>query len=101
MSNENQRSILFAEGPTFYSQTDEDHFFAWLQSIPDVKQVGGAGRAMELIVGRPMDKESLYDLIAIMVRYRMDCRPLKALCDEYPDGYFRREGTYWHAAVYG
>jgi len=101
MSNTSQGSISFAEGPTFYSQMDQDHFFAWLQSISGVKEVGGTGRAMELVVGRPMDKESLRDLIALMVRYRMNCRPLKPLCDEQEDEGFRDKRKYWYSAVYG
>ena len=85
----------------YYSQVDEDHFFAWLQSIPAIKKIKGTRSGLELIVQRPFDKESLRDLIALMTRYNVDCRPLRPLCDEQPDEYFRREGTYWHSAIYG
>jgi hypothetical protein len=56
---------------------------------------------LELIVQRPIDKESLYDLIAVMTRYGVDRRPLRPLCDEQEVDYFRDKGKYWHSAVYG
>ncbi|MGZ5875665.1 MAG: hypothetical protein ACXWKP_26595 [Bradyrhizobium sp.] len=102
MTVEPTNSVLFIEGPSpFYSRTDEDHFFAWLQSIPAIKRVTGKGRGLELVVERPIDRESLRDLIAVMTRYDLDCRPLRPLCDEQKDEYFRDEGKYWHSAVYG
>jgi hypothetical protein len=101
MPNETAQLVLFIDQPSpYYSQTDEDHFFGWLQSIPAIKKVTGIPKGLELIVQRPIDRESLRDLIALMTRYGLDRRPLKPLCDEQPDEYFRREGTYWHSAVY-
>jgi hypothetical protein len=100
MSNEAVK-LLINEPLRYYSQADEDHFFAWLQSIPAIEKVTGVGRGLELIVRRPIDKGSLYDLIAVMTRYNLDCRPLKPLCDEQQDEYFRDEGKYWHSAIYG
>ena len=102
MTAEATNPVLFIDGPNpFYSQTDEDHFFAWLESIPAVKKVTGRGRGLELIVERPIDKESLRDLIALMTRYDVNRRPLRALCDEQEDEYFRDRGRYWRSAVYG
>jgi hypothetical protein len=99
---ETASAVLLIDEPTpFYSPTDENHFFAWLQSIPAVKNVTGRARGLELIVQRPIDKESLYDLIAVMTRYGVDRRPLRPLCDEQEDDYFRDKGKYWHSAVYG
>jgi hypothetical protein len=95
-------TLLVIEVPSiFYSRLDEDHFFGWLQSIPDVQQVRGIGNTLELVVRRPMEKHGLGDLIAVMTRYNLDRRPLKPLCDEHPDDDFRRREKYWHAAVYG
>jgi hypothetical protein len=93
MLDEAAKSILLIDGPRFYSQTDEDHFFAWLQSIPEIEKVTGVVRDLELIVRRPMDKESLRDLIALMRRYNLDRAPLKPLCDEQTDEYFRNGWT--------
>ena len=101
MGVESSNAILFIDSPRpFYSQRDEDHFFAWLQSIPAIKGVTGRGAGLELVVERPVDKDSLRDLIAVMTRYNIDCRPLKPLCDEHPDERFRDEKTYWHSAIY-
>jgi hypothetical protein len=102
MSNEAAELTLLIDQPgTYYSQTDEDHFFEWLQSIPAIKKVKGIQSGLELIVRRPIDKESLRDLIALMTRYGVDRRPLKPLCDEQQDEYFQDKGKYWHTAVYG
>jgi len=93
--------VLLIDGPTFYSRNDEDHFFGWLKSIPAIKKVTGEGRGLELMIERPIDKESLRDLIALMMRYRVDCRPLRTLCDEQKDEYFRDKRRDWHSAIYG
>jgi hypothetical protein len=100
--NETAKVVLLIDGPSpFYSQTDEDHFFAWLESITAIKGVTGKGRGLELIVERPIGEESLRDLIALMTRYGVDRRPLKPLCEEQKDEYFRDKRKYWHSAVYG
>jgi hypothetical protein len=93
MPNEVARSLLIIRGPRFYSQTDEDHFFAWLQSISEVEKVTGVVRDLELIVRRPMDEESLRNLIALMRRYDLDRSPLKPLCEEQRDEYLRNAWT--------
>lgn len=89
MPTEVAKSTLLISGPRFYSQADEDHFFAWLQSIPEIEKVTGVVRDLELTVRRPMDKESLRDLIALMRRYNLDRGPLRPLCAEQTDEYFR------------
>ena len=95
-------SLLTIDGPrAFYSRSDEDHFFGWLQSIPEIEKVTGVGETLEITVRRPMKKDSLHDLIALMTRYDLDRRSLKPLCDEQPGDSFRAPGTYWHSAVYG
>ncbi|WP_316198352.1 MULTISPECIES: hypothetical protein [unclassified Bradyrhizobium] len=101
MPNES-KSILRIDGPRpFYSQSDEDHFFKWLQSISGIEQVKGVGQALEITIRRPMEKDSLHDLIALLTRYSLDRRPLKSFCDEQPGDYFRDRDKYWHVAVYG
>jgi hypothetical protein len=95
-------SLLTIDGPRlFYSRSDEDHFFGWLQSIPEIEKVTGVGERLEIVVRRPMKKDSLHDLIALMTRYGLDRRPLKPLCDEQPGDYFRDREAHWHSAVYG
>ena len=96
-----QLVLLIDEPRPYYNQTDEDHFFGWLQSIPAIKKVKGVPSGLELTVQRPIDKESLRNLIALLTRYDVNRRPLKALCDEQKDESFRAKEKYWHAAVYG
>jgi len=93
---------LTIDGPRpFYSPNDEDHFFRWLQSIPGVDDVKGVGGTLQMTVSRPLGRESLQDLIAVLTRYGVDRRPLKPFCDEQPGDYFNHPGRYWHSAVYG
>jgi hypothetical protein len=94
--------LLTIDGPRpFYSRNDEDHFFGWLQSISGIEKVTGVGETLEITVRRPLERDSLHDLIALLTRYGLDRRPLKPLCDEQPGDYFQGQGTYWHSAVYG
>jgi hypothetical protein len=100
MSNELKSLLTINEPRPFYSQGDEDHFFNWLQSIPEIEKVTGIGRGLEIVVRRPMEKGSLHDLIALMTRYGLDRRPLKPLCEEQPGDYFQSKDAYWYSAVY-
>jgi hypothetical protein len=59
-ASEAAKYILVIDEPNpYYCQTDENHFFAWLQSIPVVKEVKGTPSGLELIVQLPVDKASL------------------------------------------
>jgi hypothetical protein len=98
---QSEQSVVVVGGPRYYSQLDEDHFFGWLQSNPAVVQVSGQGLALHVTIRRPLSKEDLRELIAVFVRYRVDCCSLRQFCDEHPDDYFREEGAYWHSLVYG
>ena len=44
-------TVLVIKEPTpFYSQLDEDHFFAWLNEIPNVAGVKGTKNGLEVML---------------------------------------------------
>jgi hypothetical protein len=72
-----------------------------IKHLQEPQPVRGIGTALELTVRRPIDRTSLYDLIAAMTRYGLSLAVLRPLCDEHSDGYFQDPKKYWHSAVYG
>ena len=94
-----REQVLLIREKIYFSQLDEDHFFAWLQEIPAVKRVTVG---LEVVVKEPIDKASLYDLIAVMTRYGLDRKCLRPLCESHKDRrWFADPKKYWHKAVFG
>lgn len=92
---------MAVEGPRYYSSTDEDVFFRWLQSIPSVQAVGGVGTELEISFRtRRIPGRDLREVLAIFHRYRLDKRPL-AQFDRGELSWFRDPEAYWHAEVFG
>lgn len=95
------QTILIKEPVPFYSQLDEDYFFAWLQDITKVKAVKGTPRGLEILLDKPVDEECLADLAALLTRYSVDLKPMKALCAPNNERWFRDPNRRWHQAVFG
>jgi hypothetical protein len=55
----------------FYSEGDETAFFAFARSITAVKRIEGSGDSILLHVTSRPSQQSLYDLNALFVRYRI------------------------------
>ena len=50
-------TVLVIKEPTpFYSQLDEDHFFAWLNEIPNVAGVKGTKNGLEVMLNDLVDE---------------------------------------------
>jgi len=84
----------------YHCPSDEDHFFAWLQSIPAVKNVKGTHKGLEVTIKEPIDKESFYDLVGLMTRYGLNQKCLKPLCESQIDPWFKDPKNYWYRAVF-
>jgi hypothetical protein len=96
------QTILIKEPGPFYSPQDEDYFFEWLQSIPAVKGVKGVkGGCLEVTIDGPVNEGCLADLMAVLSRYSVDLKPLKALCAPNNEKWFRDPIKYWYPAVFG
>jgi hypothetical protein len=82
----------------YYSQLDEDHFFAWAQEIPCIKSID---RGYLHIQESEVDEQAMRDLLAILERYRLSATPLAALCTPENESWFKDKGKFWHQDVFG
>ena len=83
---------------TYFSQLDERSFFSWAQEIPCVKSIG---RGYLHIRSRVVSKADLWDLIAIMHRYRLPMAQLQQFLNERNRHWFADPKMYWHREVFG
>lgn len=86
----------------FYCDSDEEHFFAWLQSISAVKDfIGTPPQGLNLTIETPIDRTSFYELVGLMTRYQLDKKSLRQLCEGHEDGWFNDANNYWYTSVFG
>ncbi|MDD2721945.1 MAG: hypothetical protein PHH47_11625, partial [Gallionella sp.] len=82
----------------YYSQLDEDAFFAWAQKIPCVTSIEGG---FLHIKSKRLSESDLRDLVAIMHRYKIPMQQLRQFCTAANERWFRAEGSYWYKSVFG
>ncbi len=100
--SESQKILLPIPEPVrFYCESDEEHFFAWLKSIPAVKAVVGTPEGLDLTIEVPIDRLSFYELVGLMTRYQLDKRSLRQLCESHADQWFNDAKNYWYTSVFG
>ena len=92
--------FLIPEPSRYYCEPDEDHFFAWLKSIPAIKKIVGTPTGIELLIEEPIDKLSFYELVGLLTRYDLDRRCLRPLCIQHSDPWFNDKKNYWFDAVF-
>lgn len=93
------RRILIVRGPTYFSPLDEKLQFDWLASIPCAAKVSSD---MHITLKRPPGRADLWELIAVLYRYRMDMTPLAALkTSRNKKWFFENKDAYWHSEVFG
>lgn len=92
--------FLIPEPAPFHCQLDEDHFFAWLNDIPAVKDVRGTAKGLELELSEPVDGVSFRELAGLLTRYGLDLRCLRPLAPQL-DPSLRNPVAYWYQAVFG
>ena len=86
----------------FYSATDEQVFFTWLQSISGVLAFEGMGE--ELVVTLKSNRPSqaaLRELIAIHYRYGLPMKSLAQFETPTNNAWFCAPQAYWHSQVFG
>ena len=57
--------LLIPEPTLYFCESDEYHFFAWLQAIPAIKEVVGIPAGLELTIEEPIDKVRFYELVRL------------------------------------
>lgn len=92
--------LLIIKSPVYHCEPDKDHFFAWLEDIPAIKEVTGSLDSLELIVEDPIDKISFYELVGLLTRYGLDRKCLRPLCKSQSDPWFNDPQNYWYSAVF-
>ena len=81
----------------YYSQLDEDAFFRWAQEIPCVKSIDGG---FFHIRSRRLSKADLWDLIAIMHRYKMPMVQLRIFLNKSNEHWFKDKKMYFYKQVW-
>lgn len=92
--------ILIPEPNSYYSEADEVAFFKWLKLLPAFEKVIRVPEGVELYLTK-MDKITLYELIGVFFRYKLDKKCLKILCEKHRDKRFRNPETYWYKEIFG
>lgn len=93
---------LQADSVVYYSQSDEDAFFKWLDTIPCVVNVEGSGRILYLDVKtEAVDTDALRELIAFFQRYSIDMKQLKQFDRPKYKKWLHDKDKYWYKKIFG
>lgn len=93
---------LLIKERTYYSQRDEDAFFAWLQAIPGVVKVVGTPEGLVVTLrSRRLSENALRDMLALHFRYGLPMRALAQFETTENSSWFRKPTMYWHKRVFG
>jgi hypothetical protein len=93
---------LIVPSATFYSQTDEASFFAWLKSIPGVTSVVGDHRGLVASFrSSRLSKVALWDLLALYFRYDLPMQSLARFETPQNRAWFCKPEMFWHKRVFG
>ena len=86
----------------FYSNKDEDDFFAWLQSIPSVVEVEGRGRSLYAFVNEAaLSMDDAREFAALFYRYRISLKELAKFGSGPIAAEFNNPKGYWYTDVFG
>lgn len=84
-------------GVTYFSLTDEDIFFKWLESIDCIKGMDGELRTLYLMVDETLlDESALDELWAVFKRYKILLSELKPLNCETSNAWFKKKRLVKH-----
>lgn len=93
--------IIELELGMYYSQGDEDRFFLGLKTNRAVVKFRGAGNNLLVTVNsRNMTKEGLWDLIALLWRYKVPLRPLKIFAQSKKFSWLNNKEMFWYKDMF-
>lgn len=72
VQNPNTKVLHLGQGPTFWTQADEEMFFKAIYSMASFLEVKGQGTELDLFYKEPMTIEEKRFLIGLLKRYQMD-----------------------------
>lgn len=86
----------------FFSQGDEDAFFAWLSRLAFVESYAGRGSTLYIRANLgSVDHQELREIIALFHRYGIDLRQLAAFDRPEFATWFRDKRSYWYEGIFG
>jgi hypothetical protein len=93
---------LKAQRTRFFSQLDEEAFFAWLEKLPCVSKIEGKGDTVFIrVFESKVDEYALRELLALFRRYGVDMKQLAAFDKQQFAHWFRNRDAYWCESVFG
>lgn len=100
--NDNPKNYLTCISVKFYTTTDEDIFFAWLDKISCIEGLDAAKNELYLdLVERELEDADLMELIALFARYKIDMKQLaRFLNDQNKNWFYNNKKAYWHKKVF-
>lgn len=92
--------ILTCRKVKFYSQGDERAFFETIGRIKAIQRVEGRGDCIFLQVQKSISQDSLRDLIAVFLRYRISMRQLAQFLSPSNRRWFADPAQRYHKRVF-
>jgi hypothetical protein len=92
--------ILKCHKTVFYSQLDEEMFFAGLKKISGVKNIEGQGWDLLFSVPSRVSEKTLRELLGLFFRYKIDMSQLAQFITEKNKAWFESPEAYWFTKVF-
>jgi hypothetical protein len=87
---------------TFYARGDERRFFQGLSEIRGVTNFEGKGRNLIVTLNvRYLNREQLFEFIALLWRYNIPLCPLNFLAKSKKFEWINDEKYYWYSSMFG
>lgn len=94
-------TLIWQASPMYFSPGDETAFFTWLQSIPGVVSVGGAGLALHIrLRSKRLSANSLRELIALYWRYGGFLPDLAQFENPSNTAWLRAPRAFWYRRMF-
>ena len=85
----------------YYSPSDEDAFFRWLEAIPGVTRVTGTADGLVVtLASRTPSEVTLRELLALHFRYALPMHSLAQFETPRNRRWFRARDAYWYTLVF-
>jgi hypothetical protein len=85
----------------YYTYQDEKHFFDWLDSTPGIGKVTGGPKGLTIEIRDPgLGIDDWADFTALLVRYGIDLKPLRALVNSSNESWIRDPKRFWYEGIF-
>jgi hypothetical protein len=70
-------TVILPEPVPYYAMLDEDIYFTWLGSLPEVNSIIGTSRGLQVELSSRWSDDSLKALIALFSRFSLDAKEIR------------------------